>query len=51
MDEWVAEMPYRPTACHRAYRLVVVRKNLRVSEPRQGRLFEDYRYFFYITQQ
>jgi hypothetical protein len=49
VDEWVAEMPYQPTACRQTYRLVVVRKNLIVSEPRQGRLFEDYRYFFYIT--
>ena len=31
--------------------MVVVRKNLSVSEPRQGRFFEDYRYFFYITNQ
>lgn len=48
-DEWVAEMPYRPRACKQTYRLVVVRKNLTVSEPKQGRLFADYRYFFYIT--
>ena len=51
MDEWVAELPYRPTACKHTYRMVVVRKNLTVSEPRQGRLFEDYRYFFYITNE
>jgi len=49
IDEWVAEMPYRPAACGQTYRLVVVRKDLVVSEPRQGRLFDDYRYFFYIT--
>jgi len=47
VDEWVAEFDYRPTACKTAYRLVVVRKNLDVSE--QGQLFEDYRYFFYIS--
>ena len=47
VDEWVAEFEYRPKACRNAYRLVVVRKNLDVSE--QGVLFEDYRYFFYIT--
>ena len=51
VDEWVAEMPYRPHACKHSYRLVVVRKNLTVSEPRQGRLFDDYRYFFYITNE
>jgi hypothetical protein len=51
VDEWVAEFAYRPTACRHTYRMVVVRKNLAVSEPRQGRLFEDYRYFFSITNQ
>jgi Transposase DDE domain group 1 len=47
VEEEVAEFDYRPTACQQAYRLVVVRKNLDVSE--QGVLFEDYRYFFYLT--
>jgi hypothetical protein len=51
VDEWVAEFDYRPHACRHTYRMVVVRKNLAVSEPRQGRFFEDYRYFFYITNQ
>lgn len=36
-------------ACARDYRLVIVRKNLEVSEPKQGRLFDDYRYCVYIT--
>lgn len=49
IDEEVAEMPYRPVACRTTYRVVIVRKNLRVSEPKQGRLFETYCYFFYIT--
>jgi len=49
VDEWVAERPYQPTACQHIYRLVIVRKNLEVSEPKQGRLFDDYRYFFYLT--
>jgi hypothetical protein len=48
-NEWVAEIPYRPAACRQTYRLIIVRKDLIVSEPRQGRLFDDYRYFFYIT--
>ena len=48
-DEEVAERPYRPAACRTTYRLVIVRKNLQVSEPRQGALFEDYRYFLYLT--
>jgi hypothetical protein len=49
LGEDVAEMPYRPAACKTSYRLVIVRKNLRVSEPKQDRLFEDYRYFLYLT--
>jgi hypothetical protein len=53
VDEWVAEMPYRPAACKREYRLVIVRKNLEVRDPRQKkqqlRLLDDYRYFLYIT--
>jgi len=49
VSEEVAEMPCRPVACQHTYRLVIVRKNLQVSEPKQGRLFDDYRYFFYIT--
>jgi hypothetical protein len=49
IDEEVAEFAYRPTACKHTYRVIVVRKNLKVSEPKQQRLFEDYRYFFYIS--
>jgi hypothetical protein len=49
VDEEVAEMPYRPAACKHTYRLVIVRKNLKVKYPKQKRLFDDYRYFFYIT--
>ena len=49
VDEWVAEREHRPTACRHTYRLVIDRKNLTVSEPQQGRLFDDYRYFFYLT--
>jgi hypothetical protein len=47
-SEDVAEMPYRPTACKKTYRLIVVRKNLTV-EKGEIRLFDDYRYFFYLT--
>jgi hypothetical protein len=47
-SEDVAEMPYRPTACKKTYRLVVVRKNLTV-EKGEIRLFDDYQYFFYLT--
>ena len=46
--EHVAELSYQPTKCHKAYRLVVVRKDLEESDG-QGRLFEKHRYFFYIS--
>jgi hypothetical protein len=48
VSEDVAEMDYRPSACRRSYRLIVVRKNLERRD-RQGQLFPDYRYFFYLT--
>jgi hypothetical protein len=44
----VAEFAYQPVACQRAYRVVVVRKNLSV-EKGERVLFDDVRYFFYIT--
>jgi hypothetical protein len=47
-DEEVAEMPYRPAACRQSYRLVVVRKNLTVEKGGIW-LFDDYDYFFYLT--
>jgi hypothetical protein len=48
VSEDVADFEYRPAACRRSYRLVVVRKNL--SEEKGERvLFDTYRYFFYIT--
>jgi len=46
--EDVAEFSYRPTACAKFYRLVVVRKNLSV-EKGERVLFDDVRYFFYIS--
>jgi hypothetical protein len=46
--EEVAEINYRPVACKKAYRMIVVRKNLAVTKGEQ-RLFDDYRYFFYLT--
>ena len=48
VSEEVAEMPYRPTACKNTYRLIVVRKNLSV-EKGALRLFDDYVYFYYLT--
>jgi hypothetical protein len=46
--EEVAEFAYRPTKCRRWYRAVVLKKNLAV-EKGQVRLFDDGRYFFYLT--
>jgi len=43
-----AEFPYRPGQCAREYRVVVVRKNLGV-EKGEAVLFDDVRYFFYVT--
>jgi len=47
-SEQVAEFIYRPTACKKTYRIVVVRKNVSV-ERGERKLFDDIRYFFYIT--
>jgi hypothetical protein len=47
-SEAVAEFAYRPVACRRAYRVVVVRKNLSV-ERGERVLFDDVRYVFYLT--
>lgn len=46
--EAVAEFMYRPGKCQQAYRVVVLRKNLSV-EKGEHRLFDEVRYFFYIT--
>ena len=48
VEEMVAEFDYRPTACKKSYRMIVLRKRLGVDRG-QRRLFEEYRYFFYIT--
>jgi DDE family transposase len=47
-SEEVAEFNYRPAACRKTYRMVVVRKNL-TREKGELRLFDEVRYFFYIT--
>ena len=44
----VAEFAYRPVACDRDYRLIVLRKKLAI-EKRGVRIREEYRYFFFIT--
>jgi hypothetical protein len=47
-SEDVAEFVYKPKRCGREYRFVVVRKNLSV-ERGEHHLFDDIRYFFYVT--
>jgi len=46
--EAVADFSYTPTACRTPYRMVVVRKNISV-EKGEHRLFDEVRYFFYLT--
>jgi hypothetical protein len=48
VGEEVAEFAYKPVACQKAYRVVVLKKKL-VVETGQLWLFEPDRYFFYIT--
>ena len=48
LEEMIAEFDYRPPACKKSYRLIVVCKRLGVDQG-QMRLFEEYRYLFYVT--
>lgn len=47
-SEEVAEFEYRPTACKKSYRMIVVKKNISREKGEQV-LFDEVRYFFYIT--
>ena len=49
-SEWVAEFEYRPTACNRTYRMIVVRKNLTI-ERGEVALLDDIRFRFYIANE
>jgi hypothetical protein len=46
--EEVAEFEHRPDLCSRSYRMIVLRKKISV-EQGQEKLFEEYAYFFFIT--
>ena len=48
LREHIAEFSYQPTKCKRSYRVIVLRKSLSVEEG-QMRLWDDVRYFFYLT--
>jgi hypothetical protein len=47
-SEHTSEFDYRPVKCKKFYRVVVLRKNLSI-EKGENVLFDDVRYFFYIT--
>lgn len=47
-SEDIAEFDYQPGNCSRPYRIVVVRKNITVMKGETA-LFDDIRYFFYVT--
>ena len=47
-EEYVAEFEYSPTLCRQTYRVVVVWKDLEVTQGQQ-KLFDDSKCFFYIT--
>lgn len=48
LEERIAEFDYQPFACRQSYRMIVLRKKLGIDRG-QLRLFEEYLYFFYIT--
>ena len=49
LEEMIAEFDYQPVVCKKTYRMIVLRKRL-ATDQGQMRLFEEeYRYFFYIT--
>jgi Transposase DDE domain group 1 len=48
VSESVAQFHYCPTRCKKSYRIVVVRKDLKVLKG-QELLYPDVRYFFYLT--
>jgi hypothetical protein len=47
-EEMLAEFSYQPHACRREYRFIVLRKTI-ANERGQEHLFDEYRYFFYVT--
>ncbi len=47
-QEHVAEIAYSPRRCQKTYRLIVLRKRIRVTQG-QLRIEDEIRYFFYVT--
>jgi hypothetical protein len=48
VSEKVAEFSYKPVKCKKTYRVIALRKNLTI-EKGDLALFDDIRYFFYVT--
>lgn len=48
VGEDLAEIEYQPVKCQKKYRVIILRKNLSV-EKAEKVLFDDVKYFFYIT--
>jgi len=48
VGEDLGEIEYQPTKCKRKYRVIILRKNISVQKGEKV-LFEEVRYFFYIT--
>jgi hypothetical protein len=48
LGEDLAEIEYQPSKCQRKYRVIILRKNISVQKGEQV-LFDEVRYFFYIT--
>lgn len=48
MGEALAEIAYQPHPCRRPYRVIILRKNISVQKGEKA-LFDEVRYFFYIT--
>jgi len=46
--EHIAQFDYRPGKCSQSYRMIVLRKTIKVLKG-ERQLFDDIRYFFYIT--
>lgn len=46
--EYISEFEYSPVKCNESYRMIVVKKIIKVTEG-QIHLFDEERYFFYIT--
>jgi hypothetical protein len=47
-SEEIAEISYKPVKCNRNYRMIILKKTIRVTSG-QLRLEDDTRYFFYVT--